>query len=387
MLGLQRYVIAQHERAFLYRSGRFEAVLTPGVYSYLDPLGRLTVERFDLNRPAFSGHRLEDYFLQERPDLVEAHFQVVEVGPEAVGLVYHNERLVNLLPPRSRQLFWRGPTQVRVDTTPLGGDLRVPKDVAVLLRDPRHPFLRQALVNAAVFAEVGQHQVGLLFVDGALRETLSPGVYAFWGYQNSVKVELIDVRLQPLEVSGQEILTKDKVSLRVNLSASYRVVDPVVAREGVANFKDFLYRELQFALRWAVGNRTLEELLTDKERVDAVVNEAVVPKVAEHGLELKGVGIKDVILPGEMRTIFNQVVEAEKAAQANVIKRREETAATRSLLNTAKLMEENPLLLRLKELEMLEKVTDKVESLTVFGGLEGVLQELVKIRPNTVAGR
>jgi len=89
------------------------------------------------------------------------------------------------------------------------------------------------------------------------------------------------------------------------------------------------------------------------------------------------VGVKDVILPGEMKTILNQVVEAEKVAQANLIRRREETAATRSLLNTARLMEENPTLLRLKELETLEKVTEKVGSLTVYGGLEGVLTKLV----------
>lgn len=82
--------------------------------------------------------------------------------------------------------------------------------------------------------------------------------------------------------------------------------------------------------------------------------------------------MKDVILPGEMKEILNRVVEAEKVAQANLIKRREETAATRSLLNTARLMDENPTLMRLKELETLEKVTAKIDKLTVYGGLEGV---------------
>jgi regulator of protease activity HflC (stomatin/prohibitin superfamily) len=89
--------------------------------------------------------------------------------------------------------------------------------------------------------------------------------------------------------------------------------------------------------------------------------------------------VKDVILPGEMKTILNQVVEAEKRAQANLIQRREETAATRSLLNTARLMEENRTLLRLKELETLEKVTEKIDKLTVYGGLEGVLKDVVRI--------
>lgn len=93
-----------------------------------------------------------------------------------------------------------------------------------------------------------------------------------------------------------------------------------------------------------------------------------------------GVGVKDVILPGEMRDILNGVVQAEKLAQANVIRRREEANATRSLLNTAKLVEQSPVLMRLKELEALEKVTEKIGQLTVFGGLDGVLKQLVTLK-------
>jgi regulator of protease activity HflC (stomatin/prohibitin superfamily) len=81
-----------------------------------------------------------------------------------------------------------------------------------------------------------------------------------------------------------------------------------------------------------------------------------------------------------MKEILNRVVQAEKAAQANLIHRREETAATRSLLNTARLMDENPTLLRLKELETLEKVTEKIDKLTVYGGLDGVLKDVVRIK-------
>ena len=145
------------------------------------------------------------------------------------------------------------------------------------------------------------------------------------------------------------------------------------------DFTGHLYRELQFALRQAIGARTLDALLGNKGELDRVIYETVRDKVAMHGVEVKSVGVKDVILPGDMKEILNQVVEAEKAAQANVVKRREETAATRSLLNTAQLMGDNPILVRLKELEMLEKVTDKIDKLTVFGGLDGVLQEMVKI--------
>jgi regulator of protease activity HflC (stomatin/prohibitin superfamily) len=181
-------------------------------------------------------------------------------------------------------------------------------------------------------------------------------------------------------VQGQELLTRDKVSLRVNLAASVRVTDPVAARTRVAKYVDQLYRELQYGLRKAVSSRTLDELLGDKTGLDAEIFAAVRGKLDAFGVEVLGVGIKDVILPGEMRQILNAVVQADKQAQANVIRRREEANATRSLLNTARLVEESPVLMRLKELEALEKVTEKIDRLTVFGGLDGVLKQLVTLK-------
>ncbi len=129
-----------------------------------------------------------------------------------------------------------------------------------------------------------------------------------------------------------------------------------------------------------MGARSLDELLGDKGVLDREIGDVVRAKVEAHGLAVHSVGVKDVILPGEMKSILNQVVEAEKIAQANLIKRREETAATRSLLNTARLMDENPTLLRLKELETLEKVTEKIDKLTVFGGLDGLLTDVARIQ-------
>jgi regulator of protease activity HflC (stomatin/prohibitin superfamily) len=183
-----------------------------------------------------------------------------------------------------------------------------------------------------------------------------------------------------MEVQGQEILTRDKVSLRVNLTALWQVVDPVKARRELQNVVEFVYKEMQFALREAVGTRTLDELLAGKGALDGEVETSVRARVEAHGVAVHSVGIKDVILPGDMKEIMNRVVAAEKAAQANLIKRREETAATRSLLNTARLMDENPTLMRLKELETLEAVTSKIDKLTVFGGLDGVLKDVVRIQ-------
>ena len=127
-------------------------------------------------------------------------------------------------------------------------------------------------VDAAIsMVEVPDTAMGLLIVDGELRAVLKPGLSAYWKYQRVLRVELVDLRLQTMEVAGQEILTRDKVSLRVNLTALWQVTDAVKARATVSNFVDYVYKELQFALREAVGTRTLDELLTDKGAIDREV--------------------------------------------------------------------------------------------------------------------
>jgi regulator of protease activity HflC (stomatin/prohibitin superfamily) len=159
------------------------------------------------------------------------------------------------------------------------------------------------------------------------------------------------------------------------------VVDPVKAKTELTDIESFIYKELQFALRGAVGTRSLDTLLEDKGAIDSAVADYIRAKTTEYGIEVDSVGVKDIILPGEIKTILSKVVEAEKAAQANVIRRREETAATRSMLNTAKVMEDNPVALRLKELEVLERIAEKIEHINVNGGLDSILTELVRISP------
>lgn len=123
----------------------------------------------------------------------------------------------------------------------------------------------------------------------------------------------------------------------------------------------------------------MDTLLADKQGLDTELTALIRAKVPQ-GAGIDSAGVKDIILPGEIRSILTRVVEAEKSAQANNIRRREETAATRSLLNTARVMEENPTALRLKELETLEKVTEKIDKISVYGGLDGVLKGLINIQ-------
>jgi len=378
MFAMKSITIAQHERGLLFRNRSFEAVLEPGVHRIFDPLKRTEVQVYDLTVPEFE-HARVDFLLEEARETMDKYFTVVQIGNTEVGVVYKTGKVTGVLAPGARQLYWRGPIEVRVDRQDISREFELAKSLAKLLVRAKQP-LATGVADAVSAAEVPDTAIGLLIVDGELAQVLQPGLHAFWKYQRALKIELVDRRVQAMEVAGQEILTRDKVSLRVNLTALWQVLDAVKARSTLTNFVEFLYKEMQFALREAVGARTLDELLGDKGALDREIGDAVRPKVEEHGLAVQSVGVKDVILPGEMKTILNQVVEAEKVAQANLIRRREETAATRSLLNTARLMDENPTLLRMKELETLEKVTEKIDKLTVFGGLDGVLKDMVRIQ-------
>jgi len=381
MFGINKIVIAQHERGVFLKDRNIVKILAPGIYRIFDLFGRVQVEVYNLMSTEFN-HRYVDVLVKENHELVEKFFQFVELGEYEVALVYKNGKLSGVLPPSTRQLYWKGPVDVNVEVLNIKQDFVVANDKVGVLANARMDGLLHEVADYLYISEVADNHVGLLVVDGELVESLKPGLYAYWKFNRNVKIEQVELRLQVMEVQGQEILTKDKVSLRINLAAQYQIVDPVTARAQLVNVTDYIYRELQFALRQAVGMRTLDTLLGNKDELDKVIFVEVKEKVAEFGISVRSVGVKDVILPGDMKDILNQVVEAEKVAQANVIKRREETAATRSLLNTARLMDDNPTLMRLKELEVLEKVTEKVDKLTVFGGLDGVLNDTVRIKVN-----
>jgi regulator of protease activity HflC (stomatin/prohibitin superfamily) len=378
MLGFKRITIAQHERGLVFRNRSFETVLEPGVHWLFGPLSRIDVQVYDLAVTEFDHPRV-DFMIKEARATIDRYFDVVELSDREAGVVYKHGRVAGLLAPGKRQLYWKGPVDVRVVRYDLTDHFELPHDLAQLLVRAKQPLAVQ-VADAISAIEVPDTSVGLLIVDGEFARVLGSGLHAFWKFQRALKTELMDRRVQTMEVAGQEILTRDKVSLRVNLTALWHVLDAVRARAAATNIVEAVYKELQFALRAAVSGRTLEELLGDKGGLDDEISATVAARLEGQGVAVKSVGVKDVILPGEMKTILNQVVEAEKRAQANLIQRREETAATRSLLNTARLMDENPTLMRLKELETLEKVTEKIGQMTVFGGLEGVLKDVVRIQ-------
>jgi len=380
MLIFRQFIVKKNERALLFKNEDFQSFLESGIYRFFDPLRKMRVETYDLSTPEFN-HHLADFLIKEYPDEIAGYFTFVELNEQQVALVYKNSQLVNILPPTSRKLYWKGIADVKVDILDIQESFEIPRDLATRILYTQKNTLSNGQIEKALHRiEVPEHFVALLYVDGVCTQTLKTGLYAFWKFNHNILVEFSDLRLQVVEISGQEILTKDKVSLRINLSAAYFMRDILQAKSVLQHSADYLYKELQFGLRATVGTHSFDELLEDKTIIDKSVFEHIVEKTANLGIEIQSVGVKDIILPGDMKTILNKVVEAEKIAQANLIKHREETSATRSLLNTAKVMENNPTALRLKEMELLEKVTENVEKISVYGGLDSLLKELLKIR-------
>ncbi len=384
MFFLKTVDIADNERALLFDRDRLQKVLGPGRHR-LSTFGRkLTVEKFDITSVRFEHPKLK-FLVRQYQALLEDYVDVFELNDSEVGVIYRDQKISDILPPSNLLVTWKGAEDVRVDIVDITKNYEIKDELVALLGRGVKIGTSRQVVNAISYAEVPDEHVGLLQVNGKLERVLETGAYAFWKYNRSIVVKLLDLRVQTIDVSGQEILTKDRVSLRINLSASYNIVDPESVALKLKDYANFLYLELQLRLREAVGTKLLDELLEDKDALNSVIANGVSEKLAEFGIKLRSVGVKDIILPGDMKVILNQVVEAQKEAEANVIKRREETQAMRSLHNTAKVMENNPVLLRLKELEALERITAKIDKISVYGGLDSVLNDMVKLAPSKPA--
>jgi len=369
----KRIIVGDQERALITKNGRFGGILAPGEYRlFIMPGVSLNVEKYNVRDLVFQS-TWADYLAKERPEVADRHFTRIETNDLQVAMIYVDGKLYKVMLPAKRLLFWRGAVDVTAEVVNVIDEPQVPAQKLPALE-------RLGKESLASFSLVEEAKIGLLYIDNRFVRSLPPGKYGFWAVSGSPRVDVVDLRRQTIEVPGQEILSRDKVSLRVNILAEYQVKDAVKAKQSIASFEGYLYRLLQLTMRQALGRKTLEEILAEKTEVDESTAVTVRTEMNALGVEVGAIALKDIILPGEMREIMNQVVSAEKQAQANLIRRREETAATRSLLNTAKLLEDNPILVRLKELETLEKLVEKVDRVTVNGGFEGLLENLLEIK-------
>ncbi|MEL7484902.1 MAG: slipin family protein [Planctomycetota bacterium] len=352
------YRIRKHELGLLFRHGDLVGILDPGVHRVWNVLfkGGYTVEIVDTLSPRFEHERLGALV---RDPMIADRLTVVDLNDEQRALVWADGRLVAIL-GAGTYAFWNLPATIVVERYSVNDVRFEHARIESILNFPGG-------VKHFDGVRVDAHERVMLFRDGELVEQLGAGHFIFWKGGPKVTWKSVDLREQVADIQGQEIMTADKVTLRMNLVVTHRVTDPAKAVTEVADWAQALYREAQLELRVAVGGRTLEKLLADKDEVGNEIKNRLAPRAAEFGITVSGVGLRDVILPGDMKLILNEVIVAQKQAEANLIRRREETAAARSQANTAKLLAENPALSRMKELEALQDILKGTTATFVLG--------------------
>lgn len=359
---MKRVTINAYQAGLVFKNGVYERMLKEGKHW----LGwGETVNIYDKTTAFTSPYELN---ILLKDEVLKEALHVVEVSEGQLVLMYENGLFKQVL-TTGRYAFWKSLMDYRfdyVDTTKTAITENIDRTIL------NHRLLAQYIRTVTV----GNHEKGLLFVDGKYVNMLDSGMYYWWINKIPLQVFMADTRQLQAELNGQEILTKDKAALRINAWAQYHLSDIEKAVLEIKEYDKQLHVRLQLALREQVGTLTLDELMEKKESLNQVILRHT--RTADLGIMVTSFGIRDIILPGDMKEIMNQVLVAEKKAQANIIMRREETASTRSLLNTAKLMEDNPMLFKLKEMEYVEKIAEKIGSLSVNGD-GGVIDGLRKI--------
>ncbi len=350
--------VAVTERAFLVKDGVPERLLAAGRHRVWRGSHALEVKRYPLSALTVELHPAE------RALVPADQLHVVVVAATERAVIVKDGRPLRLL-SEGVHLVWRV-EGIEIETIDVAGVACAP------LRDARREiFLNRGYEESLV----PEGSVGLRFVDGVLDAELPPGRHAAWSIVHDVKYVVVDRRERPLAIQGQEVMTKDRVSLRLNATVQVRVDNAWRVAQSSKDADAQVYLLAQLALRDAVASHSLDELLADRALLSERVLVAIKAPCADFGIGVASVGVKDLILPGEMRTLLNRVIEAQKEAEANVIARREETAAARSMAQTAKILADNPMLVRLKELEAYKELAGKVGSLHVVLG-DGVLSKL-----------
>lgn len=358
---LKKIIVKADERGLLFKRGSYVKHLQPGIYR-LAPFSDDEIVLMNVTKPFVVQGKDLNLFLQDERLLEE--ITVINVQDHEYVLHYEDGKFVSLM-TAGKYAFWN--VMKRHDFTRV--DIRQPEVGADI---DRAIFAKVAGYLYA--SEVASHETGMLFYNNVLQKELAPGKYYFWKGPVIASIKTVDLRQQQLDMTGQEMMTEDKVTLRLNFVCQYKIINPLRALE-IKAYEDQVYILLQLILREYVGTLKLDDLLRMKQEIAAFVLSRLNENSEAYGVKFFAAGVKDIILPGDIKEILNTVLLAEKKAQANLITRREETASTRSLLNTAKLMDENQTLFRLKELEFLEKICEKIGTISLTGR-DNLLEQL-----------
>lgn len=219
---------------------------------------------------------------------------------------------------------------------------------------------------------IWEYERGLLYREGRFEKLLEPGRYLFWRWEK-VRVVVVSLRQVSEAITGQAMLTSDKVEVRLSLVAQYQVHDPLKAVQQVDDYSERLYQDIQLALRDLVTGYDIDGLLAARGELGEALHAAVAPGAEGYGLALIRVGVRDIVLPGSVKTVFMREVEADREGRAELVKARHEVAAARARANTARLLSQNPNIARMQELDVLVKLAGRNGSVVLLPNIADLL--------------
>lgn len=359
-------IIFENMRGALIEGGKFKKLLAPGKYL---TFGNKKIVTFPIGKEAFAGVNVIPLSVMKDDPLFRSETTSVTVAAGQAVLHIADGAFFEFLTRPGTYYYWNAVCShsfQTFDTTKGFVDDALPAE-----------FCNAAADTITTIAVPPKMQAAL-YINKKFVKFLSSGVYRFWKTDPLIEVTNYPVGQTQLDIVGQEILTADKVTLRINCVCDYEIADAERLDAEINRYQDQLYTAVQLALREYVGKHRMDEILESKDELTAFLTRAIKKKGETLYLNILEVAVKDIILPGEIRDIMNTVLVAEKRAQANVISRREEVASTRSLLNTARLMDENETLYKLKQWEYVERICEKVGNINIGGGdLTSQLAELL----------
>ncbi len=170
----------------------------------------------------------------------------------------------------------------------------------------------------------------LWYEDGVLKKVLEAGRYeipsakkTFWEERKpAIEIVQVDIRERELTIKGQEILTSDKVAIRVSIIVQFKVTDPTAAIHAVANYEERLYSDVQLAARRSLASMSLEQILTNRNQLSEDILRDVKETAGRYGVAILRADVKDLVFPGNLQEIMNKVLTAERLSEAQLVEAR-----------------------------------------------------------------
>lgn len=235
-------------------------------------------------------------------------------------------------------------------------------------------FLVVLIIILTSIRQIDEYERGVLFAHGRFKKILGPGWHIVLPIIRSYKK--VDIRTKAVDVPEQEAITRDNVSIKINAVLYYKIFDASKSILAVQNFNYAVSQLAQTTMRNIVGSVSLDELLTEREKLSTEICKIVDEETDPWGIKVENVELKDISLPEEMKRVIAKVAEAEREKQAVITKANGEVEAANNLATAASIMSQAPGALHLRTLSTLNDLSSDQSNTVIFAvpieGLEAL---------------